>query len=196
MRRSLSLVTLLLIVALPLSASQFIHQSFDQVARDASLIVRGTVENTWSAWDDSHEIIFTYATVRVSRYFGETTGPDTLVVREAGGTVDGYTQEAIGFPAIRSGEEVVLMLAPWDDGGSEYRIHAYNQGKYLVKKQLGLEILIEDPIKQGEGRLGNDREHGPKTNAVEEINGLGLDEFEQMVQDARAGHRPEVSKRQ
>ena len=196
MRRSLSLFTLLLIASLPLSASQFIHQPFDQVAREASLIVRGTVENSWSAWDDSHEIIFTYATVRVSRYFGETTGPDTIVIREAGGTVDGYTQEAIGFPVIRNGEEVVLMLSSWNDGGAEYRIHAFNQGKYLVKKNAELEVLIEDPIKQGEGRLGHDREHGPKTNAVEAVAGLGIDEFAQMVDDARSDRRADISKRQ
>ena len=184
MRRSLSLFTLLLIASLPLSASQFIHQPFDQVAREASLIVRGTVENTWSAWDDSHEVIFTYATVRVSRYFGETTGPDTLVVREAGGTVDGYTQEAIGFPAIRTGEDVVLMLAPWDDGGSEYRIHAYNQGKFLVGNRGGREVLMEDPVKQGEERLS-----GPGRVKVHEAEEglMTIDELAQMVDAARAG---------
>ena len=194
MRRSLSLVTLLLIVsALPLSASQFIHQPFDVVAREASLVVRGTVENTWSAWDDSHEIIFTYATVRVSRYFGESTGPDTLVIREVGGTVDGYTQEAIGFPVIRSGEDVVLLLSKWDDG-AEYRIHAYNQGKYLVKKQGMLEILIEDPVKQGEERLGRDRDHGREM--VMDDSGLRIEEFARMVDDARSGRMVEIGKRQ
>src|SRR5687767_1416060 len=116
-----SLVTLLLVlVALPLSASQFINQPFDRVVRESSLIVRGTVGTTWSAWDDAHEVIYTYATVRVNRYFGEATGPDTLVIREAGGTVDGYTMEAIGFPAIRSGEDVVLLLAQWE-GSADYR---------------------------------------------------------------------------
>ncbi|HYC93707.1 MAG TPA: hypothetical protein VEO54_31165 [Thermoanaerobaculia bacterium] len=198
MRRSLSLVTLLLIVALPLSASQFINQPFDTVAREASLIVRGTVENTWSAWDDSHEVIFTYATVRVSRYIGEATGPDTLVIREVGGTVDGYTQEAIGFPVIRSGEEVVLMLARWDDS-AEYRIHAYNQGKYLVKKGFNREVLIEDPVKQGEERLEKSDRNHPGTvmlDAVDEPAGITMDEFEQMVVDARAGGRfVDISKR-
>jgi hypothetical protein len=195
MRRSLSLITLLLIVsALPLSASQFIEQPFDQIARESDYIVRGTIENTWSAWDDAHEVIFTYATVRVSRYFGETAGPDTLVVREVGGTVDGYTQEAIGFPAIRRGEEVVLMLARWDDG-AEYRIHAYNQGKFLVRKQARGDILIEDPVKQGEGRA-TDRDHGPRTNVMDEVIGLRIDEFEQMVDDARSGRPVDLSKRQ
>ena len=195
MRRSLSLVTLLLIVALPLSASQFIEMPFDRVAREASLVVRGTVENTWSAWDDSHEVIFTYATVRVSRYFGETTGPDTVVVREVGGTVDGYTQEAIGFPAIRSGEHVVLMLSRWDDS-ADYRIHAYNQGKYLVRMNGVQEVLIEDPVKQGDARLGSDREHGPRTNALEAPAGISIDEFAQMVDDARADRRGDIAKRQ
>jgi hypothetical protein len=195
MRRSLSLVTLLLLVsALPVSASQFIDLPFDQVAREASLVVRGSVENTWSAWDDSHEVIFTYATVRVSRYFGETTGPDTLVVREVGGTVDGYTQEAIGFPVIRSGEDVVLMLSRWDDG-VDYRIHAFNQGKYLVRKHGTLEVLIEDPIRQGQERLGPDRDH-PRTNAVAAEDGLRLDEFARMIEDARAGRRSDAGKRQ
>ena len=80
------------------------------------------------------------------------TGPDTLVVREVGGTVDGYTQEAIGFPAIRSGEDVVLLLAQWEDS-ADYRIHAFNQGKFLVRNRGGVEVLIDDPVKQGEARL-------------------------------------------
>ncbi|HVG24304.1 MAG TPA: hypothetical protein VND45_09145 [Thermoanaerobaculia bacterium] len=196
MRRTLSLIALLFVVsALPLAASQFIQQPFDQVAREASLVVRGTVENTWSAWDDSHEVIFTYATLRVSRYFGDTTGPDTLVVREVGGTVDGYTQEAIGFPEIRKGEDVVLMLAPWD-GSPDLRIHAYNQGKYLVKRSGTQEILVEDMVRQGDARLERGHDHGPRTNAVEDVTGLGIDEFAQMVDDARAGRLIEKGKRQ
>jgi hypothetical protein len=185
-RRSLSLMTLLLLlVALPLSASQFIAVPFDQVAREAKFIVRAEVTDTFSAWDSSREVIYTYATLRVHRYFGETTGPDTLVVREVGGTVDGYTQEAIGFPAIRAGEKVVLMLTSWDNG-SELRIHAYNQGKYLVRHRNGVEVLVEDPVKQGEARLGPT---GPRSiEALGTEGGLTIDEFAAMVEDARAGH--------
>ena len=94
--RYLSLVVALVLLAVPLSASQFIELPFDQVARESKFIVRGHVVDTWSAWDDAREVIYTYSTVRVTRYFGEATGPDTLVVREVGGTVDGYTMEAIG----------------------------------------------------------------------------------------------------
>jgi hypothetical protein len=188
-RRSLILVGLLLVLALPLSASQFVQLSFDQVAREATYVVRGHVENTWSAWDDAHEVIFTYATLRVSHYFGETTGPDTLVVREVGGTVGDYTQEAIGFPMIRRGEEVVLFLSQWEDG-AEFRIHAFNQGKYLVRERNGVEVLTEDPVKQGDARLDRPGRFDARENAVRgEV--LTLSEFSEMVDAARAAERYE-----
>lgn len=197
-RRSLSIITLLLIVsALPLSASQFVEQSFDRVARDASYVVRGSVIDTWSAWDDAHEVIYTYATLRVSRYFGELAGPDTLVVREVGGTVDGYTQEAIGFPAIRRGEQVVLFLSKWADS-SDLRIHAYNQGKYLVRMRADRsEVLVSDPVKQGDARLDASDRHDFGADAVTE-NGLSIEEFAGMVDAARAGEEltPQVQRRQ
>ncbi|HEU4888323.1 MAG TPA: hypothetical protein VFV49_10575 [Thermoanaerobaculia bacterium] len=195
-RRSLSLIALLLIVsAMPLSAAQFIEQSFDQVAREAEYVVRGSVVNTWSAWDDAHEVIYTYATVRVTRYFGEIAGPDTLMVREVGGTVDGYTQEAIGFPAIRRGENVVLFLSKWADS-DDLRIHAYNQGKYLVRMRAGSEVLVSDPVKQGEERVTAADRHGFGTDAADE-NGLSIEEFAGMVEAARAAEDlPRAQRRQ
>ncbi len=190
-RTTLSLV-LVFMVALPLSASQFANLPFDEVARGARFIVRADVVDTWSAWDDSREVIYTYATLRVTRYFGEATGPDTLVVREAGGTIDGYRQEAIGFPELRAGERVVLMLA---EDGSNLRIHAYNQGKFLVRQRAGGEVLVSDPVKQGDARLERPR-FSIADDAVDEGPALTLDEFERMVDDARAGRFDRTADRQ
>ena len=188
-RRTLSLMALLFLVSLPLSASQFIEMPFDQVAREAQYVVRAQVVDTYAAWDDSHEVIYTYATLRVSRYFGESAGPDTLVVREVGGTVDGYTQEAIGFPALRAGEDVVLFLAPWTDGGAEMRIHAFNQGKFLVKERLGRELVVADEVRQGDARLGREgRIPNVRAEGTDDLSGaLTLDELAAMITDARAG---------
>lgn len=187
-RRSMVLAVLLLVtLALPLSASQFVRLPFDDVARQATYVVRGTLGQTWSAWDDSHEVIYTYATVRVQRYFGEATGPDTLVVREVGGTVDGYTQEAVGFPMLREGQEVVLMLSQWE-GSADYRMHAFNQGKYLVHNRGGVEVLTEDPVRQGDARLARPRFEA-RNEAIGET--ISIREFAQMVDDARAGRSTE-----
>ena len=194
--RYLSLVVALVVLAVPLSASQFIELPFDQVARESKFIVRGHVVDTWSAWDDAREVIYTYSTVRVTRYFGEATGPDTLVVREVGGTVDGYTMEAIGFPELRRGEQLVLMLSEWE-GSTDLRVHAFNQGKRLVRERSGVEVLIEDPVKQGDMRLG--RSGGPfdvRTDAVLDTEGaLSIDEFAAMVDDARSGGPGEIGPR-
>ena len=185
-RKSFALVAVLLALAVPLSASQFLEQSFDQVARGAKFIVRAQVIDTFSAWDDAHEVIYTYATLRVHRYFGETTGPDTLVVRNVGGTVDGYTQEAIGFPAVRRGEHVVFMLS--EDGDAVLQIHGYNQGKYLVRDRAGEQVLVEDPVKQGEGRPGAGHLADVANNAISaDTPAMTMGEFERMVDDARAG---------
>lgn len=192
MKKRLSLVLIgLALLAMPLSASQFMQLSFDQVARESTYVVRGTVEHTYSKWDDAHEVIFTYATVRVNRYFGETAGPDTIVVREAGGTVDGYTQEAIGFPVIRSGEQVVFFLSPSEDA-SAFRIHAYNQGKFLVRNRGGVEVLVEDQNRQGEARLERPDRFHARTNADELSGALTIDEFAGMVEAARAGQAIDV----
>ncbi|HEX2059884.1 MAG TPA: hypothetical protein VHK90_04020 [Thermoanaerobaculia bacterium] len=189
-RRALSLIVMLVVATVPLSASQFIEQPFDEVARGSKYIVRGHVVDTYSAWDDAREVIYTYATVRVNRYFGEITGPDTLVVREVGGTVDGYTQEAIGFPAIRRGEQVVLFLSEWENS-TDLRIHAYNQGKFLVQMREGREIVTEDPVKQGDGRL--ERPDGRFAIAPHaEGPALSIDELATMIDDARAGLRIEM----
>jgi hypothetical protein len=193
-RRTLSLVLLLVVSALPLSASQFIDLPFDQVARGAKYIVRGTVVDTFATWDDSREVIWTYATVRVQRYFGETAGPDTLVVRNVGGTVDGYTQEAVGFPVLRRGENVVLMLAEAD---GNLVLHAYNQGKLLVQRRGAIEVLVADPVKQGEARPQLAPHFGEAaTNSIDDAPALTMDEFASMVDDARAGFRPAILRQQ
>jgi hypothetical protein len=170
-------------IALPLSASQFIELPFDNVARDATLVVRGTVTGpVTSSWNDAHDVIFSYATIRVNRYVaGE--GSQELVVREVGGTVDGYTQEAIGFPMLREGEEVVLFLTQWDDS-ADWRIEAYNQGKYLVTKSPHGELLTHDPVTQGAERLGSH-----ERMQVESLDGeLTMNELEEMVTAARGTH--------
>jgi hypothetical protein len=185
-RRSIVLALALVVLALPLSASQFIDMPFDQIAREATLVVRGTVIDSYSAWDESGEVIYTYATLRVDRYFADTAGPEVITIREVGGTVDGYTQEAIGFPMIRVGEEMVAFLAPWEDG-VDFRIHAFNQGKYLIRNRGGIELLVADPEQQGDARLAPDspERFQVRSDAAADEPGLRLGEFEAMVRDAR-----------
>jgi hypothetical protein len=194
-RRTIALsFVLLAALALPVAASQFIQLPFEQVAQQSTYIVRGTLGPVYSAWDDSGQTIFSYATIRVDKYFGDATGPDTLVVREVGGTVDGYTQQAVGFPTLREGQEVVLFLSKWSDS-ADYRIHAYNQGKFGIKMVRGVEMAVPDEIQQG-----SENAEKPARNpfaigvdAARDENApagsFRMDELELMINAAREGHR-------
>jgi hypothetical protein len=195
-RRSLILTFLLVTaLAMPLSASQFVQLPFDTVARETGVVVRGTLGPVTSAWDDQHQVIFSYAPITVSRYFAGQ-GPEVLMVREIGGTVGDYTQEAIGFPALREGQEVVLLLSKWEDG-ADWRIHAYNQGKFRIGFQQGTEVLSPDPVTQGSERAAGGGPRRAEANAAESADGptLTIDEFAAMVSAARA-ERPDHGPRQ
>jgi hypothetical protein len=59
---------------------------------------------------------------------GET--PTVVVVRTFGGTVDGYTVEAHGFPVFAAGDRVLLFVE--QDGDDRMRVTGYQQGHYRV----------------------------------------------------------------
>lgn len=176
MKRSLVLCCLLMF-PVALSASQFIQLPFDEVARGATLIVRGTMGPVTSGWDDEHQVIYSYAQLEVSRYIAGF-GPNVLSVREAGGTVGGYTQEAIGFPVLREGQEVVLFLTRWDDS-SDWRIHEYNQGKFALRHAGPRLTVAPDPMTQG-------AEPVISAESVD-AEAMTFDEFVSMVNAARRG---------
>lgn len=178
-------VALLLVAGLAtsVSASQFLPWSFDQVVGESKAVVRGTISSTWSAWDDAGQIIYTYAEVDVANYY-VGSGTATITVREIGGTVNGYTQEAIGFPVLRKGEDVILFLTSWEDG-TDLRIQAYDQGKWMIRTDgSGHEVVRQDPFTQGMDPLAV-----LEAERVAPPEGTPMDEFEMMIQAAAAGRR-------
>lgn len=175
---------LALVMALPMAASQFLDVPFDEMVSGSSAIVRGTVVGpVTSAWDASGEVIYSYATVRVDEYI-TGSGPGLIRIREVGGTVGDYTIQAIGFPELRSDENVVLLLTGWDDG-PEYRIHSYSKGKYILRENAMGPMLFLDQQTQGSRTSANAKRAAQQPD-------YSLDEFKVMVRaivgarDARA----------
>ena len=169
---------LVLALALPLSASQFVPMEFDKLARSSKMVVRATVGPVTSAWNDSRDVIFSYANLEVHRYLAGN-GPNVLRLREVGGTVGNYTQEAVGFPTLREGQEVVLFLTRWEDS-DDWRIEGFNQGKYIVQGlRDGAELVSPDPVTQGHAREA-DATLRPESNDA-----ISLRELELMIYDAR-----------
>lgn len=167
------LVLTVVLCAVPMSASQFIDIPFDQMVRGTTAVVRGTVGPVTAGWDADHEVIYSWARVDVSDYIAGD-GPSVLMMREVGGTVDGYTQQAIGFPELREGEDVVLLLTIWEETG-EYRIQGYHRGKYLVNERGGRTMLRLDRATQGSPRDAAFAKSAPSDDEV------SMDEFRAQV---------------
>jgi hypothetical protein len=124
-------VGLLLVAAAPASGSTFVHMSRGELAKRASTVVVGNVLSVESFWTTSGRIIVTEAMVEVEdAVLGD--GPSVVRVRTFGGTVNGYTVEAHGFPTFAKGERLLLFLEPDRNEAGTSRVLGYQEGMYRV----------------------------------------------------------------
>jgi hypothetical protein len=142
------------------SASTFAPVSDGQLAREASDIVHGRIVDIETVWDLDGKAIWTHAFVEVASVMKGKLRRGALVeVKEIGGTLDGFTIKAFGFPTFTRGQEVVVMLRPWDDGSGVYRIHGYQRGLYHVYrwKDRPAAAYRSDLIEAGKPTMFTDR---------------------------------------
>jgi hypothetical protein len=145
------LVGLALLVAIPASASTFVHMSRGELTAKARAVITGEVLEVSSFWDGQGRIIVSEALVRVEdALLGDTAS--VVAVRTFGGTVDGFTVEAHGFPVFHEGDRVLLFLEN-DREPEIHRVLGYQEGHYrLVRDQkTGREMAV--PTIDGEARL-------------------------------------------
>jgi hypothetical protein len=141
MKRLVSIaLLLLLVVAIPVGASTFLRMSQKDLIRDSAAVVQGRVLQVNSFWEKTGRIIVTEALVRVDEaVYGDV--PSVVVVRTFGGTVDGFTVEAHGFPKFRVNEQLLLYLEPERDGAS--RVTGYQQGQFrIVRDKAGVAYAV------------------------------------------------------
>ena len=109
-----------------------------QLVCESTQIIRGQVTDARSAWDPQGQAVWTTATVQIDAVHRGDLSPGTsITVKEVGGTVGSFTLEAEGFPTFKQGEEVVLLLRPWEDDPSTYRVWGYGRGKFNITRGGG-----------------------------------------------------------
>lgn len=133
-------IALAVAVAAPAGASTFVRMTPDELAAGAAAVVVGRVLDVNSFWTPSGRIIVSEAMVAVEEVLlGEA--PTVAVVRTFGGTVDGFTVEAHGFPTFTAGERLLLYLENDRVAGS-HRVLGYQQGQFRVVGERGLEMAV------------------------------------------------------
>jgi hypothetical protein len=131
MKQWLLAAALTLVALQPSDASTFIAMSTGDLVRGSSAVVAGEVLTVESYWESTGRVIVTEAMVRVEDVLaGEA--PSVVRVKTFGGTVGGFTVEAIGFPTFTRGERLVLFLEP-DTEPDMVRVTGYQQGQYRIQ---------------------------------------------------------------
>ncbi len=133
----------------PAVASTFQAMSTRELVRESSAVVEGEVLQVQAYWNDARQVIVTEAMVLVQ---GVLVGdaPTVVRVKTFGGTVDGYTIEASGFPKFERGQQLLLFLQR-DREPDMMRITGYQQGQYRIERgQDGVEkavAALEDGVR-------------------------------------------------
>jgi hypothetical protein len=171
-RRIVLGLTALVLSALPLAASTFVHMSPEELVAGSDAVIRGRVVEVHSFWDAAGKLIHTEALVRVDeRLIGEAAGFVTL--RTVGGTVGSYTVEAHGFPEFRQNESLIAFIKQQQDGTA--RIVGYREGQFRVMRSPEGRVWAMPMV---EGRyLTKDGRQAPPARAVT------LEEFRDRVRD-------------
>jgi hypothetical protein len=151
--------------------------SLEQLVDGSARIVQGRCLRTWSAWDATHQNIWTHSEIQVTDLLKGDAG-QTVVVSELGGEVGDLGMRVEGMPQYQPGEEMVLFLYQTPIG--LWRTRGLGQGKFIV--------LRDAPA--GAARVRADLQTAaltepaggaPQGTDLRRLDGLALDSFKTQV---------------
>lgn len=164
MKRMVCLALLLALVAgIPAGASTFLAMNQRELVRDSAAVVDGEVLQVHSFWDPKGRMMITEAIVKVSDSVVGNIG-SAIVVRTFGGTVEGYTVEAHGFPTFTRGERLLLFLE--SERGGAHRVTGYQLGQFrIVRDKNGFDVAVPT-LDKGASLINREGRQAPRPRAL------------------------------
>lgn len=130
-----------LFCAYSLDASTFVYMDMPELVDRSEIIIRGTVKDIESRYNEERTKIFTYTIIDVKEAI-KGKSPPVITVRTFGGRVGDVNMKVPGMPEFKKGEEVFLFLKKNEDF---YHVSGMIQGKYSIEKdESGKEFLRND----------------------------------------------------
>ena len=183
--RFFGLLGVVWLLASPAVASTFLALDQKELVANSDAVIEGKVINVESYWDREGRVIVSVATVRVEdTIFGKAD--EVIRVQTFGGTVDGYTIEAAGFPKFARGEHVVLFVNQREALDKSIRVTGFQQGHYRIYDRQGTRMAVPTV---GPGANLINRRGG----RVQPQTALPLDELRSQIQ-ARASELDRTSR--
>jgi hypothetical protein len=161
------LLVALVLAALVASATTLVPMSLDNLAQQATAIVRVRCVGTQSVWADGEiwtetrfEVLqqekadalgtdqFAVSASPAERSTGDqqsnSASPVRIIVRQMGGSIGGLQSHVDGVPVFHPGEEVYLFL--WRRAGEPYRVLGWTQGTFRIARdpRTGAARVMQD----------------------------------------------------
>lgn len=155
-------VIALLLAAIPAAASTFIALSHAELVAGSDAVVQGRVLKVSSFWEKTGRVIVSEAMVQVEEVV-KGAAPSVVIVRTFGGTVNGYTVEAHGFPKFAVNDHVLLYLHG-AEGTAE--VTGYQQGQYRIVRDKAGVAMAMPTVDAGAFLVGRDGRPAPGAQAV------------------------------
>ena len=147
--KNLSLSILLVIVlAVPASATLVRGFSLQELRRESHCVVLGEVTESRSFWNQAGDVIYTEYGVDVERVV-KGKASDRVVVRLMGGRVGDRELVISGNPSIAVGERVLLFLRDYE---LFHTVVGMSQGKWSVRRLDGCDHVYRGPAQKARPR--------------------------------------------
>jgi hypothetical protein len=131
MRTQLFAVFVVVLLAVPASATTLVRMSLDQLAEAATEIIRGHVVSQQTLWNPEHTRIYTYTTLALEQTY-KGNPPSYLVVQQPGGKIGNVHVFVAGTTQFHAQAVYVLFLERSAADPSKFLLVGMMQGAYRI----------------------------------------------------------------
>jgi hypothetical protein len=138
---------LFLVLGGAMFATTIVPVSVERLAQESTLIMEGAALDHWSEWNPQHTVIYTYTRFQVGRAL-KGQAPQTVVVKQPGGTAGHYTQKVAGVRHWSTGQTAVLFLRPSNTPDGTLQVTGLMQGNFLMNAPAGRPVTVSNGVPQ------------------------------------------------
>jgi len=146
-------------------ATSVLPMSFEDLTHAASDVVEAHAIGSRAAWNAQHTLIYTYTTFRLTNSL-KGSAAQTFVLKQWGGSAEGYTQKVSGVHHPQAGEDALLFLRPSEAGDGTYVVVGLMQGHFRVLRSRDGTATVSNGVsgvKSIHGRIVTDFTGSPMT---------------------------------
>jgi len=149
--------------------------TIEQMTQAASNVVEARALNSWSAWNAQHTLIYTYTRVQVVNTL-KGSAESYMLLKQIGGSAEGYSQHVSGVRYLAAGEDAVLFLYQNKSEPGTHVVVGLMQGQFRASRTKSGQVLVSNGVPGAEAV-----QYGSRQVTVYQGSAMTLKELETRV---------------